>query len=331
MGVGPKSGRRHPGGEIDMKTTENRTKIIQKASWIALFGNTILATAKIIVGIISGSLSVLSDGLDSATDVLIATLTLFAAKISSKPGDPEHPYGHGRVETVSAALISLVIFFAGGQILMSALKSIFGGYTPTLSSAMALWVTLLSIVGKLFLAWSQFHFGKKSGSTMLIANAKNMRGDVVTSAAVLIGLGLTFLTDIPVLDKVFAALVSLWILKNAVDIFLEANTELMDGTKDRGPYKDLFAAITKIPGAGNPHRVRIRRIGSFYVVDLDIEVEPDMSVRRSHEIAVSVEKAIKSSLPDVYDVIVHVEPKGNVEEEKFGLTSGQTGELDKQK
>ncbi|MCX7027362.1 MAG: cation diffusion facilitator family transporter [Spirochaetes bacterium] len=307
-----------------MNAASERTTTIQKASWIALCGNTILAAAKIIVGMISGSLSVLSDGLDSATDVLIAALTLFAAKISSKPGDPEHPYGHGRAETVSTALISLVIFFAGGQIFISALKGIFGSRAPALPSALALWVTLLSIGGKLFLAWSQFHFGKKSGSSMLIANGKNMRGDVVTSAAVLLGLILTFLTGVPVLDKIFAALVSLWILRNAVGIFLEANTELMDGTKDRGIYEELFSAIAKIPEAGNPHRVRLRRLGSFYVVDLDIEVEPEMSVRRSHLIAVSVEKAIKVSLPDIYDVIVHVEPKGNIEEEKFGLSSKHT-------
>jgi cation diffusion facilitator family transporter len=308
-----------------MNPTSKRSATIQKASWIAFVGNAFLAAAKILVGTISGSLSVLSDGLDSATDVLIAALTLVAGKISSKPGDPEHPYGHGRVETVSTAIISFVLFFAGGQVLLSALRGIFGGEVSALPSAMAFWVTLLSIVGKLLLAWSQFHFGKVSGSTMLIANGKNMRGDVVTSVAVLIGLGLTYLTGVPILDRVFAALVSLWILKNAVDIFLEANTELMDGTKDGGLYEELFAAIATVPEAGNPHRVRLRRLGSFYVVDLDIEVEPEMSVRRSHQISVMVEKAIKGSLSDVYDVIVHVEPKGNVEDEKFGLRSKPAG------
>ena len=109
-----------------------------------------------------------------------------------------------------------------------------------------------------------------------------------------------------------------------MEIFLEANTELMDGTSDRGPYQELFAAIEGVPEAGNPHRVRLRKIGSMLVVDLDIEVDPEMSVKKAHDIAVSVEKAIKQSLPDVYDIIVHIEPKGNVEDEKFGLTSEQT-------
>jgi cation diffusion facilitator family transporter len=247
-----------------------------------------------------------------------------AARISSKPGDPEHPYGHGRAETVSTAIISLVIFFAGGQVLLSAIRGILEGGQPTLPSSMALWVTVISIIGKLFLAWSQFLYGKKSGSTMLIANGKNMRGDVVTSVAVLVGLGLAFITGIPVLDKVCAILVSLWILRNAVGIFIEANTELMDGTSDRGPYQELFKAIEGVPEAGNPHRVRLRKIGSMLVVDLDIEVDPEMSVKKAHAIAVSVEKAIKESLPDVYDIIVHIEPRGNVEDERFGLTQEQT-------
>ena len=303
---------------------ENRSASLRKASWIALCGNIILALSKIIIGIISGSLAVLSDGIDSATDVLIAAMTLVAARISAKPGDSEHPYGHGRIETVATAVISFIVFFAGAQVLFNAIGRILSGTSESLPSIMAIWVTIASIIGKLALAWSQFHFGKKSGSPMLIANGKNMRGDVVTSAAVLVGLGLTYLTGIPIMDKILAALVALWILKNAVGIFLEANTELMDGTSDREPYKEIFSAIERVPEAGNPHRVRLRRIGSMLVVDLDIEVESTMSVREAHKIAVKVEESIKESLPDIYDVIVHIEPFGNVEDERFGLRAVDT-------
>jgi len=301
---------------------ENRTGIIQKASWIAFAGNFILASSKIFIGILSGSLAVLSDGIDSATDVLIAAMTLIASKITGKPGDREHPYGHGRIETVATAIISFVLFFAGAQILFKALGGIFSGVPEKIPSTMAIWVTIVSIGGKVALSWSQFHFGKKSGSPMLIANAKNMRGDVVTSAAVLVGLGLTYLTGLAVMDEILGALVALWILKNAVEIFLEANTELMDGTNSREPYKEIFTAIARVPGVDNPHRVRLRRAGSMFIIDLDIEVDPAMTVYESHKIALKVEKAIKESLPDVYDVIVHIEPLGNKEDEKYGLTEG---------
>jgi len=300
---------------------ENRTSIIRKASWIAFGGNLILAFSKIFIGILSTSLAVLSDGIDSATDVLIAAMTLIAAKITSKPGDQEHPYGHGRIETVTTAIISFILFFAGSQILIKAIGGIISGDSEELPSTMAIWVTIASIIGKLALSWSQFHFGKKSGSSMLIANAKNMRGDVVTSVAVLVGLSLTYLTGLAVMDEILGALVALWILKNAVEIFMEANTELMDGTNNREPYREIFAAIAKVPLVDNPHRVRLRRIGSMLIIDLDIEVDPAMTVYESHKIALRVEKAIKEALPDVYDVIVHIEPLGNVEDEKFGLTA----------
>lgn len=300
---------------------ENRTTIIQKASWIAFGGNLILAFSKIFIGILSNSLAVLSDGIDSATDVLIAAMTLIAAKITSKPGDREHPYGHSRIETVATAIISFILFFAGAQILFKAIGGILSGVPEKLPSTMAIWVTIASIGGKLALSWSQFHFGRKSGSPMLIANAKNMRGDVVTSAAVLVGLGLSYLTGLAVMDEILGALVALWILKNAVEIFMEANTELMDGTNSREPYREIFAAISKVPSVDNPHRVRLRRVGSMLIIDLDIEVDPAMTVYESHKIALKVEKAIKESLPDVYDVIVHIEPLGNVEDEKFGLTA----------
>ena len=307
-----------------MKDHNGRIAIIRKASWIALIGNGILSLSKIIAGLASGSLSVLSDGIDSATDVFIATVTLFAARISSKPGDKEHPYGHGRVETVSAALISFIVFFAGAQLLFSAFKGIFSEGSGELPSVFALWITAASVIGKSLLAWSQFYYGKKSNSSMLIANGKNMRGDIVTSVAVLLGLAITYITGISIMDKVFAALVSLWIIKNAVEIFIEANTELMDGTQDHGPYEDIFNALDTIPEAIHPHKVRLRKVGAMLMVDLDIEVDETLSVRQAHTIAISVEAAIKQELPDVYDVIVHVEPRGNVEEEKFGLSAEDT-------
>ncbi len=298
---------------------DSRTTTIRKAGWIALFGNATLAIAKIITGTVSNSLSVISDGIDSSTDVLIAAMTLVAASISAKPGDREHPYGHGRIETVASAVISFIVFFAGGQVFLTAVKDLISGTPGSMPSVLAIVITSLSVVGKLGLAWSQFHYGKISGSAMLVANGKNMRGDVVTSLAVLTGLGLAHLTGFTAFDKIFAILVSLWILKNAVGIFLEANLELMDGMNDHGRYSDVFHAVSHIQLAANPHRVRIRHLGSTLVVDLDIEVAPETSVLAAHRVAVQVENSIKEHIPEVYDVIVHIEPKGNVEPERFGL------------
>ncbi|MCX7024982.1 MAG: cation diffusion facilitator family transporter [Spirochaetes bacterium] len=301
----------------------DRSTMLRRASVIAISGNAILAFAKITVGIVAGSLAVVSDGVDSSTDVAIAFMTLVAARVAFKPGDREHPYGHSRAETVATALLAFIVFFAGSQLLLAAAGGLLSGERPEMPGTIAVWVTMVSILGKLALAWSQFHYGKLAKSGMLVANGKNMQGDVVTSIAVLVGLGASFGLGLPVLDRVLALLVSLWIIKNAIGIFLEANTELMDGTSDHGPYAEVFGAIATVRAAGNPHRTRIRRLGSFLIVDTDIEVAPDITVSAAHVIAIEVEQAIKDRLPEVYDVIVHVEPVGNLEDdERYGLTPG---------
>jgi cation diffusion facilitator family transporter len=307
---------------------ENRTALLKRASIIALVGNAALAAAKLVVGFVSGSLAVLGDGIDSSTDVVIAIVTLFTSRIVDKPGDREHPYGHARAETVATTILSFIVFFAGAQLFVRTAGALLGGEKSQMPSLIAIYVTAISIAGKLFLSWSQFHYGKRAGSSMLVANGKNMQGDVVISASVLAGLGFTFILGLPVLDRVTALLVSLWIIKVAFGIFSEANTELMDGSDDRAPYEAVFEAVASVPGAGNPHRTRIRRLGSILVADLDIEVEPSLSVAAAHQIAIRVESAIKARLPEIYDVIVHIEPAGNTEAgERYGLTPDAKDEV----
>lgn len=299
---------------------EERAKLLHRASIIALAGNVVLAAAKLAVGFISGSLAVLSDGVDSSTDVVIAIMTLLTSRIIDKPGDREHPYGHGRAETMATTALAFIVFFAGAQLLFRAAGSLISGEAAALPGKIAIVVTFASIAGKLLLAWSQFAYGKKAGSAMLIANGKNMSGDVITSTSVLLGLAATYFFDLPILDRVMAMLVSLWIIKNSIGIFMEANTELMEGTSDHGPYAAVFEAVASVKGACSPHRTRIRRLGASLVVDLDIEVAPRLTVAEAHKIAVAVEAAIKERLPEVYDVIVHIEPAGNLEsDERYGL------------
>jgi cation diffusion facilitator family transporter len=298
---------------------QDRASLLKRASIIALVGNALLAAAKLVVGFASGSLAVVGDGIDSSTDVVIAIVTLLTARIVDKPGDREHPYGHSRAETVATTVLAFVVFFAGSQLFMRTASALISNEAASLPSSIAIVVTAVSIAGKLVLSWTQFRYGKMAGSSMLIANGKNMRGDVVISASVLVGLVFTFLFKLPILDRVTALLVSMWIVKVAFGIFKEANTELMDGTEGAGPYGEIFKAVSSIPGAGNPHRTRVRKLGSILVVDLDIEVDPELTVKVAHGIAHAVEHAIVAALPEVYDVIVHVEPAGNAEDERFGL------------
>ena len=297
-----------------------KARLIKIASLTALFGNTILAAVKITAGIYSGSLSVIGDGIDSSVDVLIAIMSLIVARIISRPADETHPWGHGKAETVATALLSFMLFFAGAQLILSSVQGIFFGGQREVPSFEAVIGTLISIAGKLLLAWSQYAFGKKAGSPMLKANAKNMTADVFLSAGVLAGLGLSHFFGIGVIDSYVAIAVGLWVIKSAIGIFIEANAELMDGGSTSAFYEEVFEAVYSVEGAGHPHRVRMRRIAGFWDIDIDIEVPPNKTVIEAHWIAYKVEEAIKARIENVYDIMVHIEPAGNIENECYGLS-----------
>ena len=301
----------------------SREKILIRTSWISTIGNAVLSVSKIIVGLLAGSLAVLGDGIDSATDVIISVVMIFTARIMSRPPSKKYVFGYEKAESIATKILSLVIFYAGVQMLLSSVESIFSHEAKEIPSAIAIYVTVFSIAGKLLLALYQYKQGKKINSSMLTANAINMRNDVVISSGVLLGLIFTFIFKLPILDSITGLIISLFIIKSSVSIFMDSNVELMDGVKDVNVYNKIFEAVEKVPGAGNPHRVRSRMIGNLYNITLDIEVDPQMTLMQAHEIADAVEKSIENSIDNVYDILVHVEPAGKCQtDEKFGIDKG---------
>lgn len=302
----------------ERKTQRDRTLI--RTSWVSTVGNAILSVAKITVGLIAGSMAVLSDGVDSAADVVISIVMLFTAKIVSRPPNRKYPFGFEKAEGIATKVLSLVIFYAGAQMLVTSVTTIFSSEERPLPGTLALWVTAFSIIGKFALAWYQFRQGKKAESQLITANAKNMRNDMLISVGVLLGLFFTYILDMPVLDAVTGLIISVFIIKTSIEIFIDANIELMDGVKDETVYQKIFDAVAAVPEASNPHRVRSRLIGGMYMIDLDIEVDGDMTLADAHNIAERVEHSISHAVENVYDIMVHVEPKGkHHDEEAFGV------------
>jgi cation diffusion facilitator family transporter len=300
--------------------SDDKAKYIKIAAIITLTGNAILAVLKITTGLFAGSSALVGDGMDSSADVLIGVITLIVVRIISKPADAGHPWGHGRAETVATVFLSFIIFFAGGQLIISSVSNLIFGEQNIAPSSTAIVVTLVSIFGKILLAWSQFILGKRADSAMIKANAKNMANDVLISFGVLIGLVVSGLTDSAYADTIIAILIGAWIIKTAVSIFLEANLELMDGNNDMEPYRVIADAVNAVEGATNPHRARMRRIAGFWDIDFDIDVDPKCTVSEAHDIASQVENEIKNRLENVFDIMIHVEPRGDDAIEIFGLT-----------
>lgn len=204
--------------------------------------------------------------------------------------------------------------------LFSTMQSLFSDAPKELPATIAIYVTVFPIVGKLGLAWYQYRQGERVSSSLLIANAQNMRNDVIISVGVLAGLVFTFVFKLPVLDTITGLIVSLFIIKSSVSIFMESNVELMDGVNDVSVYQKIFEAVEKVPGASNPHRVRSRQIGGLYMIVLDIEADGEITLNEAHAIAEEVEDSIQGTVENVYDIVVHVEPAGKHHDaEKFGV------------
>lgn len=293
---------------------------IRLASWVGIVGNFVLAVVKVILGLLANSLAVVGDGLDSISDIVTFLVSLFATGVMSKAPDKEHPYGHHRAEPLATVIIAFFMFFAGSQLLLAAVPRLFAPGAMRLPSMLAVYATVFSIFAKAALSWFQHTMGKRTGSILLEANARNMFNDILISAGVLLGLALTFLTREPLFDAVLAVLVGIWIIKAALGIFLKTTTELMEGIHDSAIYNQVFAAIDRVEGAHNPHRARIRTLGGLYLMEVDIQVEEDLTVREGHEIARQVEEGIKEQIEKTYDIVIHVEPLHNVEPEKYGVS-----------
>lgn len=301
----------------------NKTTYIRMAAITAITGNAVLAILKIITGIFSNSGALIGDGIDSSTDVFISIITLVVVRIISKPADVKHPWGHGRAETISTVFLSFIIFFAGAQLIISSVSDIISGGRDFTPSVVAMVVTLISIIGKILLAWSQYILGRRANSAMIKANAKNMASDVLISVGVLAGLIISTYTGSAYADTIITILIGAWIIKTAVDIFVEANLELMDGNDDMEPYRVIARAVNSVEGAANPHHARIRRIAGFWDIVFDIDVDPKCAVYEAHSIAVQIEDEIKQNLENVYDIMIHVEPRGDNTFEGFGLSEDE--------
>ncbi len=246
-------------------------------------------------------------------------MMIVAARVMGRRPNKKYVYGYAKAESIATKILSMLIFFAGAEMLISAVEHLFSHEERVMPGAVAIYVTVFSIVCKLLLSLYQTRVGKRTGSSMLVANGVNMRNDMIISLSVLAGLFFSFILDMPVLDSVTALLVSLFIIRSAIRIFMDSNVELMDGVKDVSVYQKIFDAISKVDGISNPHRVRSRSIGGKYMITLDVEADGDMTLNQAHALSNQIERNIRESIPEVYDIVVHIEPFGTHPEDVFGV------------
>lgn len=312
----------------DFISSEERGELAKKGSYVGIIGNLMLALLKFSIGILSGSLAIIADGIDTSTDIITSFLTLIAAKISNKPADFSHPYGHERAETITTKILSIIVLFAGYQVLVSAIKNLLSGNKTIENPLWVLLVAAISVIIKYLLYNYKLKIGKKINSSSFIADALNMRNDIFTSLAVFIGILIFYFTGIPWIDSVIAIFVSIIIFKVGIEMFIETSDELMDGSKELGDiYKMIINICDEYSEIQNPHKIRVRKSGFVYFLEFHIEVNPNMIIKEANKLTFKLEKEIKEYNPYIKDIIIHVEPFENIENEEFGLDKDSINKL----
>ena len=302
---------------------EDKSKIIRRASIVALLGNIFIFLIKLITAYFTSSLAILADAIDTGSDIGIAVMTLVVSFIIKLPSSKKYPYGRHRAETIASLILSLTIVTMGFQLLITSIKKLFSQnqVLDDKFQLVAILVIITSVVFKFLLALNQFVLAKKANSAMILANAKNMTNDILLSSSVLIGISFSYYFHLIYLDLIVALIISLFILHSGFSLFWELNIELMDGNNKNILYKKLFNTVAEMKNVYNPHRARIRKMANLFDINLDIEVDANTTVYQAHKIAEELTSKIKQNIENVYDVVIHIEPHGikNDEEEGFGL------------
>ncbi|BAI61875.1 putative cation efflux protein [Methanocella paludicola SANAE] len=274
---------------------------------LSIISNAMLVALKLAVGIMIGSVSVISEAIHSGIDLVAAIIAYFSVRQSSRPPDAEHAFGHGKIENVSGAVEAVLIFVAAGLIIWEAYnKLVHGVEIEDVSLGIA--VMLISVVANYFVSQKLLQTAKRTDSIALEADGWHLRTDVLTSLGIFAGLVAIKLTGIAILDPILAILVALFILKAAFDLTIKSVKDLLDiklPTEEEDEIKRIIADHSA--SYVEFHELRTRKSGSDRFVDLHLVVHKKLSVEEAHILSDHIESDIKERFPRA-SVIIHIEP-----------------------
>ncbi len=278
------------------------------AAILSMLVSAALAATKIVVGLHANSTAVVSDGLESLGDVLTSGLVVFGLMVAAKPPDEQHPYGHGRLETLSALLVGMILAASGSLI---AFRSLQRAWEPQHApAAYAIWPLIVSIAIKSAMSLTKWRIGHKMHSASLTADAWHDSVDVLSGTVALLAVGITLLDPVrfSVADHFGGTAVGLIVILVGARVVRDTTLQLMDTMPEPQAMERIREVALTVPGALGIEKCFARKTGLQWHVDLHLDVDPAMSVYKSHEIATEVRNRIRTELDWVADVLVHVEP-----------------------
>ena len=279
-----------------------------RAALISVVSNTMLTLGKVSVGLASGSVSILSEGIHSGIDLLAAVIALFAVKKSAKPADERHAYGHGKIENISGTIEAFLIFIAAIWIIIEAVHKLTSGIVIIEKMGWGMAIMATSAIVNLFVSTYLMRVAKKTNSVALEADALHLRTDVYTSAGVLAGLLLVHFTGWVIFDPIIAICVALLIIKAAFDLTKEAFMPLVDVRLDESEYRVILAVLEDYSSNFVEfHKLRTRRSGPERHIDLHLVLPKFQSILEVHDLCNRIERDIKERLSETH-ILIHPEP-----------------------
>ena len=280
---------------------------------LSIWVNILLTGLKLAAGIFGRSQALIADAVHSLSDFATDIAVLIGLRFTAKPVDKDHAYGHGKYETIVAAIIGLALGYVGIQIAMSAIHRVFDalhGEELTMPSSFAFWAAVVSIGVKEWLFRATMKVARTTGSASLIANAWHHRSDAFSSIATAAGVGAAaFLGhDWLILDPIAALFVSIFLLRVAWQIIRAQIGDLTDQNLAPAVCEEILAMARAIPGITEPHNLRTRMVGRIPVIDMHIRMRADLPLHQAHEIASTLEQTLKQRFGKETIANLHLEP-----------------------
>jgi len=282
----------------------------QRVALAGILASVALAAMNIAVGLMTQSTSVFATGVEFAGDVLASVVVLFGLIAATRPPDDDHPYGHGRIETLAAFVVGMVLSIGGAGICWNSLQEVGAEHPPPAMTAIAALAGAIVVRGVMSVI--KFRVGRRIRSTSLVADAWNDAVDILSAGAALTAVALTIYDSSRFMaaDHYGGVVVGIVVILTGLRVLRDASLELMDTMPDQQMMDKLKATVLTVPGVRGVDKAYARKTGMSYHVDLHIEVDPAMSVADAHAVAGRVRHQVRGDLGWVADVLVHVEPAG---------------------
>lgn len=286
---------------------KNNEKIAIKVSIISIILNCLLTLIKFISGVISKSSAMISDSVHSLSDVLSTFVVIIGVKISNKKADSDHPYGHERIECVSAIILSGMLFIIGALIGINGIKNVTNSSNLVMPGVLALIASIISIISKEAMYQYTIRVSKKINSAALKADAWHHRSDALSSIGSFIGI-LGSRLGFKIFDPLASVIISLCIIKVSIDIFKDAIDKMVDKSCDKEVIDKVISVIEKNESVKNIDDIKTRQFGNKAYVDVEISVDENLLLKDAHKIAEEIHDSVENEINIVKHCMVHVNP-----------------------